>query len=88
METTSKTRTRTRESRPEPPRAATGPAGNRFCGRCPAYPVASFRHGALVSVLIVHRCGRTAQPQPINDWLGAVDPNDLRRRHAQGQHGR
>lgn len=88
MERPTKAGIRTPSTRSGGARTPTQLAGNRLCRHCPAYPVASFRHGELVSVLIVHQCGQPAQPQPVHDWRGAVDLNELRRRHAQGQHGR
>lgn len=30
-----------------------------------------------MTVIIVHTCGRIAQPQPVDDWLGALDPAQL-----------
>jgi hypothetical protein len=89
MERTTRTRNRTPSTRPSDAPAPVRPAGNRLCGNCPAWPEASFRHGELVRVEIVHYhwCGRPRALQPIRDWLGAVDLNELRRRHISGQTG-
>jgi hypothetical protein len=40
-----------------------------------------------VEIVHYHWCGRPRALQPIRDWLGAVDLNELRRRHISGQTG-
>jgi len=87
MDRTPRTRVRTPSTRPSGAGVPDRPVGNRLCARCPAYPMASFRHGALIKVEIRHMCGQLPQPQPVQDWLGAVDLNELRARHENGQTG-
>jgi len=88
MERTSRTRTRTPSTPPPGRRAAPEPVGNRFCRYCPAYPLASFRYGQLVTVEIRHLCGRERELQQVQDWLGVLDLNEVRGRHANGQTAR
>ena len=60
-----------RRERNETARQASPPPP-RHCPVCPAWILASFRHGALVQVELHHRwgdpCHGLVETQPLSDW--------------------